>query len=266
MIAPGIQSHELEYVAYQNRQYGEIARAGLERRAAHLAPGGRAAFGDGLWSPIPYRGYAMQAMVSQSSNHAALSLDLQDLQSQLLATLPSPGCLYPLPAASFHQTIANTFSAERYQRHLADTGIEAAFPQSIAEQASRWPEPDNEEPPVMRLIGLSLFRTAIGILGVFENQRHFQRVIDFRDRFYGDERLAQIGLVRTRPFIGHLTLAYLERPLDPMETAIIVDGIDRINMRLRDRLLQVEMPFAQLHSYENLSHFHTQSDFPQVKL
>ncbi len=266
MIAPDTQAQELDYASYQGRQYSEISRSGLERRAALLAPGHRAAYHDGQWTPIPYRGYAMQAMLSQSRNYASLSLDLQDLQQQLLSLLPDPGCLYPLPPASFHQTVANTFSAGRYQSQLVDLGLADSFPAIIAERAAQWPSETTSHPPAMQLVGISLFRTAIGILGVFENELHFDRVLAFRDRFYSDERLAQIGLARTRPFIGHVTLAYLERHLQPREAAQLVEGIDRINQRLRSRRLEMEMPFAQLHRYEDLSHFATQPDFPKLSL
>lgn len=264
-LAP-TSTNEFAYSSYQDRQYNEINHLGLERRARNLSIGRRANWNGETWTPAPYPGYAMQAMLSNSSNAKSLSIDLQDLQYEIMQLVPRPGTLYALPASSFHQTVANTFSEDRLQRHLIDTGLYSKFPSVIQERMQIWSSDQKGQPPAMRLIGISLFRTAIGILGVFENEADFQRIIGFRNHFYQDGKLATIGLKRTRPFIGHVTLAYVEDSLEAGELQKLTKGIDTINQSLRNRHLVMELPFATLHRYENLSEFVSQTDYPTIAL
>lgn len=257
---------ELDYIEYQNRQYEEISYQGLVSRAERLGIGRRAKWQDGRWAPLPYPGYALQAMLGFSSNREALCLDLQELQQRVTRLVERPGALYPLPPASFHQTVANTFSGERRQHCLLDTGLDESFPALIGGHLSDWKATEKESPVVMRLIGIGLFRTALGLLGIFEDPTHFRRVTAFRDRVYGDRELSAIGLKRTRPFIGHVTLAYLEDHLDGREKLSLVEGIDLINQSLRQRRLYFEMPKAELRRYDNLSDFQAVSGYPSFKI
>lgn len=258
-------ARELDYDAYQERQYNEVTRHQLETRADQLGVGGRAQWDGAKWTPVPYPGFAMQAMLSQSSNHNALSLELQAAQYQLVSAVKRKGLLYPLPPSSFHQTVASTFSGQRLVESLGSDDLGQDFPQRIEQALQTWTAREGTAPR-MQLFGVGLFRAAIGVLGVFERPSDFGRVRAFRDFFYGHDELARLGLVRTRPFIGHLTLAYVEGPLTRSEKAALLDAIDRINGELRKRPLAFEMPEARLHRYRDLSAFVTEASYPYATL
>ncbi len=260
------EPRELEYQAYQKRQYAEVSSEALHFRAAKLSKGGRARWDGTGWSPLPYPGYAMQAMLESSPNNAALLPELVYLQYEIISILDRPGTLYPLPAASFHQTVANTFSADRLQRHLIDKDKFEAFPEMVKNAISSFPATSEDQPVKMRLIGASLFRTAIGVLGVFENSKHFERIIAFRDQFYRQPELSALGLRRTRPFIGHVTLAYLEADLEESEQTLLAEGIAKLNTRLGKRSLVMEMPQAELRRYDTLSAFISEPHYPTATL
>lgn len=259
-------TEELAYEAYQARQLHEISEDGLRARAPRLGIGGRAEWDGSQWKPLPYPGFAMQAMVEASQDCHVLSIELQETQQRLMNLVERPGVLYPLPAASFHQTVVNTFSADRLERHIIAPGLLDSFPQRIADSLNDWDAPEGEAPPTMRLIGLSLFRTAIGLLGVFDKKSDFERILSFRDFAYSHPDLTSIGLARTRPFIGHVTLAYLESTLTPHEADALVEGIVRINHDLRQQRIDMQMPWAELRRYDNLSDFIPHPSYPKAKL
>ncbi|MEM9161427.1 MAG: hypothetical protein AAGB46_20465, partial [Verrucomicrobiota bacterium] len=171
---------ELDYNSYESRQRSEIAPEAIRQRLKQAAVGNRAHW-DGTWSPAPYKGFAFQAMVNGASSNAPLSIDLGEIQNEAISLIKRPGVLYKLPAASFHQTVANTFSANRLQDSITDKGLLEDFPKILAEAIEDLPPSDSEEAPMMRMIGISVFRTAFGILGVFPRQDDFNRIIGFRD-------------------------------------------------------------------------------------
>jgi len=257
---------ELTFAAYQARQLHEISPAGVAARAAKLRPAEQFRYQDGSWVPNPYVGHAVVTMVASTPANDPLIHTLTSVQSGLLERLAAPRTFYPLPAASFHQTIANTLSAEKHQSLVVDRGLAAEFPAIVTQTFSDIPAWAASETLTMRMVGLSLFGTALGLLGIFDREENFHRVLHFRDHFYGDARLADLGIRRTRPFIGHITLAYIERELDDATRARLVDLVISINRELSLHNLHFHLPAAELRGYRHLAEFTPFPGLPQFRL
>ena len=256
---------ELSFAAYQERQLHEISPAGLAARAGKLAPAGQFRFHEGRWTPEPYVGHAVVTMVASSKENTVLVDPLRNLQHALLTGFPDAGALYPLPVESFHQTIANTLSDEKHQRLIVDRGLAAEYPGIVTQTFADFPPAFPREPLTMRMVGVSLFRTAIGILGIFDREEGFQRVLQFRDHFYSHPRIAELGIRRTRPFIGHITLAYLERELDDSARKRLVEVVTSMNRSVALRDLRFHLPAAELRAYDHLAEFKPLSGLPQYQ-
>ena len=257
---------ELDFATYQERQYTEVSQPAIQVRLEHLGIGNRSRWNGGSWEPQPYPGFALQAMVDATHDNDALANKLLSLQDRVVATIQRPGVLYPLPVSSFHQTVANTFSADRLSESIVSKDLLDKFPKLI-DSAFQSLEPRHyDDPPRMRLIGISVFRTALGILGVFPDKNDFDRVISFRDSLYSRPDLTKIGLKRTRPFIGHITLAYVEDSLDTSEKIALSAVLESINADLSDRPLLFSMPKAELRLYDTLSAFEYDPAFPYFTL
>lgn len=253
---------ELTRDEYEARQRSEVAPSGLQRRAATLAPSGQFLWDGRSWNPQPYPGYAFQAMASATRSNADTTDRLSRIRDEIVACLPA-GNLCPLPTASFHQTVVNTFSAQRRQQFLIEAGLDGQFPDIIRKALGDEPVPRSDIVR-MDLIGVSLFRTALGALGVFSDPAHFARVLHVRDRVYGQPDLIHLGLKRTRPFIGHVTLVYVEADLPGSWRETLVQTISRLNRSLFDDPLPFFMPVAALHHYEDLAEFVKPVGYPQL--
>lgn len=259
---------ELSYHDYEARQRHELTEAGLRERLPKLGVGGRARWTGDAWEPQAYPGYAFQAMVAPYPENSSAIPRMEAIRDALCAAFASEGepALFPLPTASFHQTVVNTFSADRLEKYLRAPGIEADFPAYLQERLDVMPRPGIAEPVRMDLIGVSLFRTALGLLGVFPKEEDFDRVLTFRDAVYGDPELQELGLSRTRPFIGHITLAYIERPLSSTEGEELVQRIIQVNDGLAAEPIAFYMPEAKLHRYQHLAEFIPGADYPRFPL
>lgn len=257
---------ELSFAAYQERQLHEISPAGVAARAAKLRPAEQFRYENGSWAPHPYIGHAVVTMVASTPANAPLVSALTSIQKGLLERLASPRTFCPLPTASFHQTIANTLSADKHQRLVVDRGLAAEYPAIVTSTFSDIPALAAPESLTMRMVGLSIFGTALGLLGIFDREEGFHRVLHFRDHFYGDARLADLGIRRTRPFIGHITLAYIERELDDATRARLVDLVISINRELSLHNLHFHLPAAELRGYRHLAEFTPFPGLPQFRL
>lgn len=266
MLTPDLEIKELDFDTYQERQYNETERSALQTRLEHVKIGNRARWENGTWTPQEYPGFALQAMVDADPEYESLRDDLVSLQERIIRCIPRPGALYPLPSASFHQTVANTFSADRLDRAVVEKGLLDSFHKRIGDALEAIPPRGSDEAPSMDLIGIAVFRTAIGILGAFPDRSDFDRIIDFRNAFYEHTDLSSIGLKKTRPFIGHITLAYVEDVLDESEKAQLLETIISLNIGLWETPLEFSMPKAELRRYETLAAFDSDPRYPSYQL
>jgi hypothetical protein len=221
--------------------------------------------GDGAWVPQPYPGFAVISMVDENPGNTELPDALQAVQAELLRQCPWEGALYLLPATSFHQTVANTLSEERFLAHIVRPGLEAVYPDLIATVIEKMPVQPARALP-MRLIGLSIFGTALGMLGVFDDEADYCRMLNFRSAFYSDPGLQSLDIRMTRPFIGHITLAYIEADLTPRQRSALAAAVHNINRSLGDALPAFDQSLTGLRRYHHLSAFLREDDYPQYHL
>jgi hypothetical protein len=257
---------ELSFVAYQERQRHEVSPDGLRARAAKVKPGGRAHHDGTAWHPQPYPGHAVVTMVANAPENAALSAELRTIQRELDSGFGDSAAIYLLPETSFHQTIANTLSDEKYRQRVVDRCLAASYPRAVADAFGDVPAVAAFGPLSMQMIGLSIFGTAVGMLGVFDEEEDFQRVLYFRDHFYRHPRIEQLGIRRTRPFIGHITLAYVERALDDAERSRLAETAAAINRHIAGRDLRFHLRQAELRAYDHLAEFKPLPDLPVYRL
>jgi len=112
------------------------------------------------------------------------------------------------------------------------------------------------------MAGLSIFGTAIGILGVFENADDYNRILSFRTNFYNDEQLAQLDVKMTRPFIGHITLTYIEQNLNKNQKDHLADVINELNETLTEEENYFYISCTGLRSYHHLAEFIKKDNYP----
>ena len=257
---------ELSFAAYQARQHHEVSIEGLTERAACVTPGGKFRLIDGTWEPQPYPGHAVVAMVEGDAANEPLGDRLRWMQHELIHGLPARDALFLLPPASFHQTLANTLSDDNYRSLVVDRGLAETYPRQVAEVFTELPPSILTSSVSLRMVGLGIFGTAIGALGVFDHEHDFRRVLHFRDQFYGHERIAALGIRRTRPFIGHATIAYVERTLTESERDRLLEVVAGINLVIATRDIRFHLPPAELRAYDHLAEFKALPGLPVYRL
>jgi len=117
-------------------------------------------------------------------------------------------------------------------------------------------------PITMQLIGLTIFGTAIAILGTFESEENYRSITSFRSQFYANDALKTLDVRMTRPFIGHITLAYIERDLTPADRTQLAVAVNRINRELDKTPLLFRIAQTELRRYHHLAAFLTDDGYP----
>ena len=253
---------DLQLDEYNKRQFTEISAERNWERAHNAKPAGNFLYDGHTWLPQEYKGFAVVSMLSENKGNEPLAARLTEIQTELHYNLSPRFGFYRLPAESFHQTIANTLSNDRFKKNILDAGLESAYPSIVANAVWNIPGSDSIVPIRMRMAGLSIFGTAIGILGVFENKYDYNRIISFRSDFYNDEQLAQLDVKMTRPFIGHITLIYIEQNLTKNQKDHLADVVNELNETLAEEENYFYISVTGLRKYHHLAEFIKQDSYP----
>jgi hypothetical protein len=265
MIPLSTPATDLSFAEYTDRQFRELEPDRLVERAMALRPSGNYKFMNGKgWVPQSYPGFAVVSMVDENPGNGHLPELLRNIQGDLMKRCPWEESICLLPSGSFHQTIANTLSEERFLQRVVRAGLETEYPLLVARAFQAIPVTHTHGRTLaMRLIGIGIFGTALGLLGVFEDETAYRRIIDFRAHFYADAGLSSLDVRMTRPFIGHLTLAYIETELNHRQREQLATAVNAINTGLEARAPGFNLSITGLRRYHHLSSFFRNEDYPR---
>lgn len=254
---------EMSWEQHEIRQRFEISTQGLLSRSQQLQVARKFMADKEEWQPCSYAGYAIVSMLRASVDNENLEQYLLTLQHHIEVAFPCPKRIYMLPAHSFHQTIASTFSDERLLQHLPQESQRLSFPQRIADAMHGVNRHQRSEPLCLRVLGLGIFRSAFGVLLSVPRQQDYDEIIYLRDHVYTHPALRAVGLCRTRPFVAHISLGYIEAAFTEMERIQLSELFSDLNAAIANQQLFFYISSAQLSWYDDLSTFQIQPSFPQ---
>ncbi len=253
---------ELNFESQKNRQEQEVSFEGLLRQVHNIKSGNKFKFSNNKWHSVPYKGYALVSMLESNPGNGFLISEIEKIQNGLAKDLDKPENYYMLPKDSYHQTVVNTLSGKRFEEHIIDKGLEAQYPEIIEEALSDVSIPKVKKPIEMKIIGLGIFGTSFGVLGTFDRQQDWETIMDFREKLYSNPKLNIHDIKRTRPFISHITLGYIDGKLSLGSRLKFAEVCHSYNLDLREKELRFLISNTELRSYENLSHFKYDPAYP----
>jgi hypothetical protein len=256
-----INVSDIPFEEYNKRQLYEISAERNKDRAFNAKPSGNFVYSGNEWLPQVYEGFGIISMLNENQGNELLAARLTEIQKELQYNLQPTHGFYQLPAESFHQTVANTLSNERFYNQILNAGLEETYPQ-IIQGVFDTMYVNNEVPLNMRMVGLSVFGTALGMLGIVENESDYDRITAFRSQFYGNEQLRELDVKMTRPFIGHITLAYIEHVLNKNQKEHLATVINEINESLSGEKNYFNISKTGLRRYHHLAEFIKQDNYP----
>jgi hypothetical protein len=253
---------DLPVHTYNQRQLNEVSSSQVNFEAMAIQPAGHFLYNGKSWEPNAYPGYAIISMVNNNAGNEELTPLLIKIQDELHYNLQPLNGFYMLPADSFHQTIANTLSAGRYIENVLNAGLDEAYPSYVAQAFHNTHVTRKLEPVRMRLIGLGILGSAICVLGTFETDADYKLITDFRSGFYEDRQLNNLNVKMTRPFIGHITLAYAIQRLNKNQREHLANTINEINEQVFSKKHYFHISQTELRKYDHLAEFKTGANYP----
>jgi hypothetical protein len=254
---------DLNYLDYHVNQWTQVSYEQQLSKVNYLHKANNFSFINNAWNALPYCGFGMISMLHQQEKNTLLSQQLVDTQEKLMQLLEEKTNssinekIYLLPEKSFHQTIANALSNELYDVQIIKKGLGEDYPEKINNFLKNYTSVLNNKTIRMKMIGLGIFKNAIGVLGVFDDPNDYNSILQFRNYFYTNEISIHMGIKKTRPFIGHITLAYIESDLSLLEKKELVEVTKTLNEQWQNENHSFFIDHTQLTSFDHLASFNT---------
>ncbi len=256
------ESEDLTYNEYTQWQQNSITLDNLLNQSMQFKVSNHFTFNGGEWNIPDYEGFAVISRISSDPGNKKCFNQLSHLKEILRFRLRNEATYYWLQEDSYHQTIANTLSSERYYLNVKAPGLEKAYPEIIEKAFDKISVPGDVEPILLRMIGFNVFGSCIALLGIFENESDYKCIMTFREQLYSNPALNKIDIKRTRPFIGHITFAYLGKELTDSSRKELAETLANINSMIQHMNIFYRISLAELCYFKNLSHFHKEPSFP----
>jgi hypothetical protein len=130
--------NDYSYDDYFERQSFEISPDCIREKLATIKKADNFEWVENNWKASSYEGFGVITMVEDHPKNELLITRLQDIQKEFDLKLAEKdgdrrSKYFQLPAASYHQTVANLLSNERFQQNIVDRDLLNDFPNIVKE-------------------------------------------------------------------------------------------------------------------------------------
>ncbi len=252
---------EYSYEAYIDHIVGELSPDGVHRAARGVRPLGKFICEEGIVPrPVPYYGYTLISPPSGNDGvNGELYKLLETVSRQFDHFIGSFGLIEANPRYR-HMTLARLVSGSTFVAQFPDASCEAQFRSDIQTVLAGLL---TDHPVRCQICGISLLAGGVIAAAVdFVTRTDFEVLHRFRDAVYGDQRLVRHGVDRARPFRGHISLFYIEKPPASDCKAALAEAIISVNRTYFSTPLPFTIHRAELCRFADFTAFTRKPDWP----
>jgi hypothetical protein len=254
-----IEDHS--YANYQDKQREALTFERLLSQSNKVQKANNYYFESDHWIPNPYYGFGIISMLHQNDNNNSLINKIVEVQQELISLIEEKTktkqqkSIYLLPAESFHQTIANALSNSKFDKKIIAKDLSEIYPTKIQEILFDYKSSYGKSSIEMKMIGIAILGNAVVMLGVFNDPIAYHSILNFRNHFYNHAISNSLGIKMTRPFLGHVTLAYIESDFKEEEKNSLAESIHLINRQIENEENIFYIDSSGLTFFNDLSSF-----------
>jgi hypothetical protein len=219
---------------------------------------------DGIAIPAAFPGYAVITPPwSEDDKNSSVYEHLKQYQQQVVGQLES-NLLIPVPADSFHFTLADLIWASTFQHACEDPGFEPQLQEQVM-QSFQWSRASvqDQKPITWQIIGLFLRTRALGVCLVPKDEDSYERVVKLRRSIYQNSDLIALGVEQQYNFTAHITLGYFGEATQTIDH----DRLSQILIQLNNHWLESEQTHdiwihrAELRKFDDMTRYYRQPEW-----
>ena len=160
----------------------------------------------------------------------------------------------PVPPNTYHMTVADLLSDNRYSTASGNKPMMDAFFQTVKEIIARHRCRTFDA----QIVGIGAFPGVVVAFVDFTSEEDYSWIVRLRDAIFADPTVKNEGVERRFPFVGHLTLGYVESLVTNGFNADMNETRRAVN-EMRQATPPVPMSFtiagAALYSFPDMSRY-----------
>ncbi len=191
---------------------------------------------------------------------------LAEYQQQVLERL-EPNLVVPVPAQSFHFTLADLIWASAYRDATEDPHFEQQLHDRVAESFQKSQASIQSDKPVYwQIIGLFLRTRAIGVCLVPKDEDSYNRVVELRRMIYQNSNLIALGIEQQYNFTAHITLGYFGAGAATADRDQLAQQLIQLNeWWLETGAQDIWVHRAELRKFEDMTRYYRELNWPTVQ-
>lgn len=222
---------------------------------------------EGGFQAVPFPGFTTIAPpAEEDGENTAFYNDLKNCQEELVQQLGA-GFLVPVPASSFHLTLADLIwdsayrdvakSNPQFDEQLRDR-MGNIFQQSQAFVSGgipiRW-----------QLLGLMVMPRALAVYLLPAEETSYDRIIKLRSSIYQNADLIGLGIEQQYHFTAHVTLGYFGEIPPEIDRDRLSSILSGFNERWLASQPELAVKRAELRKFDDMTRYYRESDWPVLE-
>jgi hypothetical protein len=223
----------------------------------------------GAIAAVPFPGYSVITPPGQEDpKNTAFYESLQAFQAQVVDRLGA-GVVIPVPADSFHLTLADLIWDSAYRHAAENPAFESQLRACVAQILEKFtPLVQHDRPIYWQAIGLFLRTRAIGVCLAPREEGAYNCVIQMRRTLYQNPDLIALGIEQQYNFTAHITLGYFGDALMQANR----DRLSQTLVELSQSWLETNageelwVHQAELRKFDDMTAYYREADWPVLEL
>ena len=190
---------------------------------------------------------------------------LQTYQQQLLQQV-EPGVIVPVPAESFHLTLADLIWDNAYHHARENPAFETKLREQITQSFQHQPLEQGEKQVSWQALGLIVMTRALGVSLVPNDEGSYQRILQMRRSIYQNSNLMALGIEQQYHFTAHITLGYFGTGSIHSDRDRLGQTLNHLNQQqLEAGAQKLWVHRAELRKFDDMTRYRREADWPVLE-
>jgi hypothetical protein len=219
----------------------------------------------GIWQPNAFPGYTIVTPPGEADGKNADLYSVLDSYQRQVSQKLGPDCFIPIPATSFHLTLADVIWADAYEHAIKTPDFDTKLQAQVAQSFQQCSPFLLGEPIRFQVVGLIIMTRAIAMALAATDEVGYYNILNLRRSLYQNPGLIEIGIEQQYYFTPHITLGYFG-DVNQVDRDVLSQNLDELNQSwLANSQQEFWVHQAELRQFSNMTTYDRQSDWPVLK-
>jgi hypothetical protein len=217
---------------------------------------------------VPFPGYTIiTPSAAEDADNSTFYATLAAYQQELLQLPLGKDLIVPVPAVSFHLTLADLIWDSAYRdASEKNPDFEQQLHSCIAETFQQYQQSLTQESHGIswQTLGLIVMPRAIGVCLVPKDERCYEQIIKFRRTVYQNPKLIALGIEQHYHFTAHVTLGYFGDVTPELDRTNLGNLLTELNQKWLD-MPEILIRRVELRKFDDMTRYYRQTDWPSLE-